>query len=1037
MTTKRRVNDLAGSVESPIQTQPRLLSPKHDNSSLAQGPDICAINPRRSAVLGDITNTCSFASKVAVTNKCIDNLKNSRRPHLFSPNAGGQRSNKQCRPDNAGDINPRNVLGAICSPFASKSVKSSIFNDDRMKSNKENEALGGFNQNLERPGENDRNVQLHHLQPSRALFCESSRDCAKSILDDLFKSTEKEVMNELLRERGFCCIPPKSQILVNKAHLCNLQNIKEYALKGRKKLNLKQYKSHSSLQRRFNAFSALLAPTVSQDKMETVSQLSRAATLEEFEIKPMVCGLSGRGKIHEDSWDDRMSKTGISHSTVGNLTGEAATDLVFLLREELLLVESLFANTDKGQGGHMVKVLSWFSFVKNRVDKFIIDVDKCSGFSSETAAAIKYSMDRIFIDKKYRVDGDATDAGGGGTGQSLKKEMMKLDIMPSWACVAFCALHGIQLIFKTPIETALGFGGLGIRSPLQLLHDYYDLQIAMGKTLWDKRWREAAEKLGIPMIDEHGEETDKVPWLQEPVMSRWWTVGQGAKQVSNNEAILIEVLLRTIESKRANSEEAVFKIAANALSLALEKEIQSDIKLIKGFAKFFLDDHMNWFQLGDARIGDTAGFNSRNMLVRYFLMHYDLNRLAGTEECWRNAIEFKDFMATLDGPENGEIVKQDEHTLLRDLRSVPIRKKSVQIKKARMIFDEALKQLHSVAHFTPYRKELLFLALFGEHETSKILASKIRSKGESTAAGSGSYYCPHQKREIDLKAFEEFLDWVGIDENAEKIKTDWNQVADERNFHHMAIFSKDDLEAIVSKDIWEEEGPSVSANLVHRFKMNYSALPSTTHFVERGVKIAGISSNSKRSDTRATHYAIGSNFTEDVNRVTIETMKSEFNYKNEEAIVPRGKVFSKHLLARIEKMDTDINALCLDEGKAAVYKEIHTRLNKEKLAFRHDLTKFAVDAGDKHQQKRKGMKAPKVSLVRAQQRKEKQHSNTRRLHNYSLQSFCFCTSPFKQCLIHPSIQCMFLQQFISKSWCSRCNVVIIISRKGTYEGRTL
>ena len=223
-----------------------------------------------------------------------------------------------------------------------------------------------------------------------------------------------------------------------------------------------------------------------------------------------------------------------------------------------------------------------------------------------------------------------------------------------------------------------------------------------------------------------------------------------------------------------------------------------------------------------------------------------------------------------------------------------------------------------------------------------------------------------------------------------------------------------------------------------RFKTIYSALPpSTTHFVERGVKIAGISSNSKQSDTRASHNAIGSNLTEEVNRVTIEKMKSNFEYKNEEAIVPRGKVFSKHLLAKVEEMDTDINKLFLDEGKASVYKEMHTRLNKKKLAFRHDLAKFAVDAGDKQQQKRKGMKAPKVSLVRAQQRKEKQHSNTRRLHNYSLQSFCFCTSPFKQCLIHPSIQCMFLQQFISKSWCSRCNVVIIISRKGTYEGRTL
>ena len=53
----------------------------------------------------------------------------------------------------------------------------------------------------------------------------------------------------------------------------------------------------------------------------------------------------------------------------------------------------------------------------------------------------------------------------------------------------------------------------------------------------------------------------------------------------------------------------------------------------------------------------------------------------------------------------------------------------------------------------------------------------ILSKGEP--AGSGSFHCPYQKREIDPKAFGEFVDWVGIDKNAEKIEMDWNKVADE------------------------------------------------------------------------------------------------------------------------------------------------------------------------------------------------------------------------------------------------------------------
>ena len=75
-------------------------------------------------------------------------------------------------------------------------------------------------------------------------------------------------------------------------------------------------------------------------------------------------------------------------------------------------------------------------------------------------------------------------------------------------------------------------------------------------------------------------------------------------------------------------------------------------------------------------------------------------------------------------------------------------------------------------------------------------------------------------------------------------------------------------------------------------------------------------------------------------------------------------------MAEIEGIDTRINKLCLDEEKKAVYTEMHTRLNEEKLAFRHNLVNFAVDAGDKQQHKRKGMKAPKASLVRGMDRTE-------------------------------------------------------------------
>ena len=81
-----------------------------------------------------------------------------------------------------------------------------------------------------------------------------------------------------------------------------------------------------------------------------------------------------------------------------------------------------------------------------------------------------------------------------------------------------CSLHGFQLILNNTIQTLLGDGGLSTMNALQLLHSAANLQEGGGGAFemsqFKKLWRELF--------------TEDVKKITEPILSRWWTVGQGA-----------------------------------------------------------------------------------------------------------------------------------------------------------------------------------------------------------------------------------------------------------------------------------------------------------------------------------------------------------------------------------------------------------------------------------------------------------------------------------------------------------------------------
>lgn len=80
----------------------------------------------------------------------------------------------------------------------------------------------------------------------------------------------------------------------------------------------------------------------------------------------------------------------------------------------------------------------------------------------------------------FKFQGGGSDAGCGGTGESLKREMIKIDLFALWAIIALCALHGLNCIFLEAFQKVIGVGKLGNRNAVQLIHAIYDLQQVYG-----------------------------------------------------------------------------------------------------------------------------------------------------------------------------------------------------------------------------------------------------------------------------------------------------------------------------------------------------------------------------------------------------------------------------------------------------------------------------------------------------------------------------------------------------------------------------
>ena len=113
------------------------------------------------------------------------------------------------------------------------------------------------------------------------------------------------------------------------------------------------------------------------------------------------------------------------------------------------------------------------------------------------------------------------------------------------------------------------------------------------------------------------------------------------------------------------------------------------------------------------------------------------------------------------------------------------------------------------------------------------------------------------------------------------------------------------------------------------YKMKYASFPTTTHFVERSVKVYNFCSNKSRSEQRVSQLAVCYNIIHDVNHLTkeltIEARKESGKqaYKNEGNIKAGGKARNKTLLQNVLNRHTNIEwALTMFPQLKATYNDI-------------------------------------------------------------------------------------------------------------------
>ena len=386
----------------------------------------------------------------------------------------------------------------------------------------------------------------------------------------------------------------------------------------------------TSLGKRLYASAVVLAPRIGLATLAKIFSLASAGTLASL------------GLLQE--YLPSLALLTPSPVTLKSLVVELGVDVVLLISNDVKDKElSLICDKgeDKGPSASFIKLLCWHDNLNKQVEVICFGIESAGSTSKDAAKAINHSL-RLFeysSGTRLHFKSSTTDAGGGGTNESLVKELVTVDRAVNdcnydWVN---CVLHALNLMLQCPIEAVFGAGGLKKRTFMQMLHTCYTLKGLYPIKTWREMWILAT---GTIWVD-----------IKCPVLSRWEHVGEASQHVEKykNEWISMATYIIQMNNVGTNKND----IASYLYSYLKEDVLYSHLLFVNGFITGFFDKHLQWHKRICPK-SKRAGFRAIDMAVNHYVMHRDLQDIKAN---WRT----KDFMAAFvrTYPDNAEYKKEN------------------------------------------------------------------------------------------------------------------------------------------------------------------------------------------------------------------------------------------------------------------------------------------------------------------------------------------------------------------------------------------
>ena len=497
-------------------------------------------------------------------------------------------------------------------------------------------------------------------------------------------------------------VVPNTHALIHRSHLSQLKNKAE----NYEKLitNLTQSVYHgSTLGNQILGCAASLVPQCGY---------SGFATLMPFAVYSVFANAG----VHIDP--DKLISAMPSHKHIQNMVCQNAIDTILLTQESIRANPRVYVSTDKGNkkgNKNLAKFICWYDVEEKQVKTFLLDIDCTDESTGEIVQALTHSLKRVFpTDIPIKLRGQCTDSGGGGTKDALKRELEKNELTAEDYLVTTCSLHNLQTCLRNAVVNVLGEGGNDdngepVMNVMQMLHGAWNIQ----------NWQEDEELDGLWKIIQEGNATEiKFKKMEQPVLTRWWTVGACACSFSESFDQWLKIFRAIINTAPSGS--ASWKTASATWNLMHRPQTINDLHLLAAFHETFLFPHFKFLQLGDKEAGNTPSFQARHQLIRYFLMDFDLQSIKND---FRNKEEFQKYVSTFDN------LNEEQ--------------KTIHNKKFTCFIKEVNDSLHK--HFGQYKDgSLFFLALFSNQPAASVVANHIFGRTNSSLVN--EFYDQYHKK---------------------------------------------------------------------------------------------------------------------------------------------------------------------------------------------------------------------------------------------------------------------------------------------------